>query len=196
MPNKYGYLIPSVDEANNKDGINAQNEIQNMQNGGYISYINQSIDGEAHSVDSSEPKYIHIGSFQGSPSIPVMSDLIDDEHDQSYIHPIDPDDPSLPISYGYHTWDGADDQATDGEINIVVSKAYEGILWKGDVLHMHYTGKLEDGTEFDSSIPRKEPFVFTLGTGQVIKGGDQGLLNMCDEEKRKLVILSDMGYGN
>ena len=37
-------------------------------------------------------------------------------------------------------------------------------------------GKLEDGTEFDSSIPRKEPFEFTLGSGQVIKGWDQGLL--------------------
>uniref|UniRef100_A0A8C4RJS8 peptidylprolyl isomerase n=2 Tax=Erpetoichthys calabaricus TaxID=27687 RepID=A0A8C4RJS8_ERPCA len=47
---------------------------------------------------------------------------------------------------------------------------------KGDVLHMHYTGKLEDGTEFDSSIPRNQPFTFTLGTGQVIKGWDQGLL--------------------
>ncbi|EDO40282.1 predicted protein, partial [Nematostella vectensis] len=67
---------------------------------------------------------------------------------------------------------------------------------KGDSLHMHYTGKLEDGTEFDSSIPRGEPFVFTLGTGQVIKGWDQGLLNMCAGEKRKLVIPSDMGYGD
>ncbi|KAI8785340.1 peptidyl-prolyl cis-trans isomerase FKBP2 [Biomphalaria glabrata] len=66
---------------------------------------------------------------------------------------------------------------------------------KGDVLHMHYTGKLEDGTEFDSSLTRNQPFVFTLGTGQVIKGWDQGLLNMCEEEKRKLVIPSDMGYG-
>uniref|UniRef100_H2Q3Z2 peptidylprolyl isomerase n=1 Tax=Pan troglodytes TaxID=9598 RepID=H2Q3Z2_PANTR len=40
---------------------------------------------------------------------------------------------------------------------------------KGDVLHMHYTGKLEDGTEFDSSLPQNQPFVFSLGTGQVIK---------------------------
>ncbi|XP_043931304.1 peptidyl-prolyl cis-trans isomerase FKBP2 [Protopterus annectens] len=47
---------------------------------------------------------------------------------------------------------------------------------KGDTLHMHYTGRLEDGTEFDSSIPRNQPFTFTLGTGQVIKGWDQGLL--------------------
>ncbi|KAF3835410.1 hypothetical protein F7725_027968 [Dissostichus mawsoni] len=54
---------------------------------------------------------------------------------------------------------------------------------KGDVLNMHYTGKLEDGTEFDSSIPRDRPFTFTLGTGQVIKGWDQGLLGMCEGEK-------------
>lgn len=65
----------------------------------------------------------------------------------------------------------------------------------GDRLSMHYTGTLDDGTEFDSSIPRNEPFVFTLGVGQVIKGWDQGLLNMCEGEKRKLVIPSDLGYG-
>uniref|UniRef100_A0A8C5HSY9 peptidylprolyl isomerase n=1 Tax=Gouania willdenowi TaxID=441366 RepID=A0A8C5HSY9_GOUWI len=63
---------------------------------------------------------------------------------------------------------------------------------KGDVLNMHYTGKLEDGTEFDSSIPRDRPFTFTLGTGQVIKGWDQGLLGMCEGEKRKLVIPSEL----
>jgi FK506-binding protein 2 len=66
---------------------------------------------------------------------------------------------------------------------------------KGDSLHMHYTGKLEDGTEFDSSIPRGQPLTFTLGSGQVIKGWDQGLLNMCAGEKRKLVIPPDLGYG-
>ncbi|XP_014875644.1 peptidyl-prolyl cis-trans isomerase FKBP2 isoform X1 [Poecilia latipinna] len=67
---------------------------------------------------------------------------------------------------------------------------------KGDVLNMHYTGKLEDGTEFDSSIPRGQPFTFTLGTGQVIKGWDQGLLGMCEGEKRKLVIPAELGYGD
>ncbi|XP_041038037.1 peptidyl-prolyl cis-trans isomerase FKBP2 isoform X1 [Carcharodon carcharias] len=66
---------------------------------------------------------------------------------------------------------------------------------KTDTLHMHYTGKLEDGSEFDSSIPRGQPFTFTLGTGQVIKGWDQGLLGMCEGEKRKLVIPSELGYG-
>ncbi|XP_065883502.1 peptidyl-prolyl cis-trans isomerase FKBP2-like [Dysidea avara] len=66
----------------------------------------------------------------------------------------------------------------------------------GDRLSMHYTGTLDDGTEFDSSLPRNEPFVFTLGVGQVIKGWDQGLLNMCEGEKRKLVIPPDLGYGD
>ncbi|XP_060890408.1 peptidyl-prolyl cis-trans isomerase FKBP2 [Labrus mixtus] len=67
---------------------------------------------------------------------------------------------------------------------------------KGDVLNMHYTGKLEDGAEFDSSISRDRPFTFTLGTGQVIKGWDQGLLGMCEGEKRKLVIPAELGYGD
>lgn len=67
---------------------------------------------------------------------------------------------------------------------------------KGDVLNMLYTGKLEDGTVFDSSISRDKPFTFTLGKGQVIKGWDQGLLGMCEGEKRKLVIPADLGYGD
>ncbi|CAH1791001.1 unnamed protein product [Owenia fusiformis] len=67
---------------------------------------------------------------------------------------------------------------------------------KGDKLHMHYTGTLEDGTEFDSSRTRNQLFTFTLGQGQVIKGWDQGLLGMCESEKRKLVIPSDLGYGS
>ncbi|KAK4305221.1 hypothetical protein Pmani_022873 [Petrolisthes manimaculis] len=66
---------------------------------------------------------------------------------------------------------------------------------RGDLLHMHYSGKLEDGTEFDSSYPRGQPLSFTLGSGQVIKGWDQGLIGMCEGEKRKLVIPSDLGYG-
>lgn len=49
---------------------------------------------------------------------------------------------------------------------------------RGDLLHIHYTGTLEDGTEFDSSLPRGEPFTFTLGSGQVIRGWDQGLMGL------------------
>jgi len=60
---------------------------------------------------------------------------------------------------------------------------------------MHYTGTLEDGTKFDSSLDRNDPFKFTLGVGQVIKGWDQGLINMCVGDKRKLRIPPHLGYG-
>lgn len=66
----------------------------------------------------------------------------------------------------------------------------------GDQLTMHYTGTLEDGTKFDSSVDRQQPFTFTLGQGQVIKGWDQGLVDMCVSEKRKLVIPPELGYGD
>ncbi|KAL6846821.1 hypothetical protein ACP4OV_024269 [Aristida adscensionis] len=66
---------------------------------------------------------------------------------------------------------------------------------KGDRVKVHYHGKLTDGTVFDSSYERGDPIEFELGTGQVIKGWDQGLLGMCVGEKRKLKIPSKLGYG-
>merc|ERR1711874_213574 len=65
----------------------------------------------------------------------------------------------------------------------------------GDVLHMHYTGTVLGGSEFDSSVKRGKPFTFPLGGGRVIKGWDQGLLDMCVGEKRKLTIPPELGYG-
>lgn len=67
---------------------------------------------------------------------------------------------------------------------------------KGNVLKMHYTGWLLDGTKFDSSRDRGDPFTFELGAGQVIKGFDQGLIDMCVGEKRKLTIPPHLGYGD
>ncbi|KAL7582905.1 peptidyl-prolyl cis-trans isomerase FKBP15-1 [Lactuca sativa] len=67
---------------------------------------------------------------------------------------------------------------------------------KGDRVKVHYRGKLTDGTVFDSSFERGDPIEFELGTGQVIKGWDQGLLGMCVGEKRKLKIPSKLGYGD
>jgi FKBP-type peptidyl-prolyl cis-trans isomerase len=65
----------------------------------------------------------------------------------------------------------------------------------GDTVRVHYTGRLLNGTKFDSSLDRNEPFEFTLGQGQVIKGWDEGVVGMKKSGKRRLTIPSDMGYG-
>lgn len=58
----------------------------------------------------------------------------------------------------------------------------------GDTVSMHYKGTLRDGSTFDSSYSRDEPFSFTLGSGEVIRGWDEGLLDMCIGEERKLTL--------
>ena len=66
----------------------------------------------------------------------------------------------------------------------------------GQNVEVHYTGWLENGTKFDSSHDRQEPFTFRLGAGEVIEGWDQGVAGMKVGGKRKLTIPSDLGYGD
>ena len=67
---------------------------------------------------------------------------------------------------------------------------------KFDILTVNYTGKLEDGTVFDSSKnPGRDPFPVTIGIGQVIKGWDEGIIGMKVGGTRTLTIPPEMGYG-
>jgi FKBP-type peptidyl-prolyl cis-trans isomerase len=66
----------------------------------------------------------------------------------------------------------------------------------GTTVSVHYTGWLENGKKFDSSVDRGQPFSFPLGAGRVIKGWDEGVQGMKIGGKRKLTIPSDLGYGS
>jgi len=65
----------------------------------------------------------------------------------------------------------------------------------GQEVTVHYTGTLEDGTKFDSSLDSGQPFKFKIGVGQVIRGWDEGVMTMKVGGKRKLVIPPLLGYG-
>ncbi|KAI9668459.1 MAG: hypothetical protein M1831_001213 [Alyxoria varia] len=67
---------------------------------------------------------------------------------------------------------------------------------EGDTVSMHYKGTLKDGSEFDSNQDDDEPFKFKLGAHEVIRGWEEGLLDMCPEERRKLTIPPQLAYGH
>jgi peptidylprolyl isomerase len=66
----------------------------------------------------------------------------------------------------------------------------------GNLVVVHYTGTLENGTKFDSSIDRGQPFRFPIGQGVVIKGWDEGVMNMKVGGERTLIIPAELGYGS
>ncbi|KAK0648845.1 hypothetical protein B0T16DRAFT_427823 [Cercophora newfieldiana] len=86
--------------------------------------------------------------------------------------------------------------ADDLKIDVTLPVECDRKSRKGDKIDVHYRGTLQsNGQKFDASYDRGQPFSFNLGGGQVIKGWDEGLLDMCIGEKRTLTIGPNYGYG-
>ena len=86
---------------------------------------------------------------------------------------------------------------TASGLKYVVTQEGEGDAkpQKGSTITAHYTGMLLDGSKFDSSVDRNEPFVTAIGVGQVIAGWDEAFVSMKKGEKRTLIIPPELGYG-
>jgi len=79
-------------------------------------------------------------------------------------------------------------------VDLVVGTGREAST--GDLVTVHYTGWLTNGTKFDSSVDRRDPFSFPIGSGKVIRGWDEGVAGMKVGGKRKLTIPPQLGYGS
>jgi len=92
--------------------------------------------------------------------------------------------------------EGTQPEATELQIETLQEGSGDQEVQSGNTIRVHYVGTLVDGTKFDSSIDRGEPFTFTAGVGQVIQGWDQGVLGMKVGEKRRLTIPANLAYGD
>lgn len=101
-----------------------------------------------------------------------------------------------PRNWGPFQQKSADDNKIQG-MKIETLKEGTGPEAKaGDLVTVHYVGTLENGTKFDSSVDRGQPFQFTLGQNMVIQGWELGVAGMKAGEKRKLTIPPELGYGS
>jgi FKBP-type peptidyl-prolyl cis-trans isomerase FkpA len=86
--------------------------------------------------------------------------------------------------------------AASGLRYIDVTEGEGAVAKSGDTAVVHYTGWLVDGTKFDSSVDRGQPYRFPLGAGRVIKGWDEGVAGMKVGGVRKLIVPAELGYGS
>jgi hypothetical protein len=108
------------------------------------------------------------------------------------------DKTQLPIAKDQENIYGTDEEANMDFDELKIETTEEGSgkqAEAGDEVSVHYVGTLKDGTKFDSSYDRGEPYTFVLGIGQVIDGWDEGIEGMRVGEKRRLEIPSSLGYG-
>ena len=131
----------------------------------------------------------HLGFGQRSTSvIPANSTLIFDIE----MHKVDP-----PIEIVPFDIEGKKQYSTESGLKYYVVREGKGAQPKiGETVDMHYTGYLQDGTIFDSSVKRGEPLPFTLGKNQVIKGWEEAAAMMNVGDKLRIILPSHLAYGN
>jgi len=99
--------------------------------------------------------------------------------------------------FGFYNEEKESMEKDTGPLKIKILKEGAGQgAQNGNTVFVHYTGTLENGMKFDSSLDRGRPFSFVLGSGQVIPGWEQGILGMKVGEKRKLTIAPELAYGS
>ena len=91
--------------------------------------------------------------------------------------------------------DGVEVTTSSGLQYVELTVGSGAIAQVGHTVIVHYTGRLENGKQFDSSVDRGQPFSFPLEAGRVIKGWDEGVQGMKVGGKRKLIIPANLGYG-
>ena len=87
-------------------------------------------------------------------------------------------------------------RTSSGLMYIILKEGNGATPTSGALVEVHYTGRLLDGTKFDSSVDRGQRFLFVVGTGRVIKGWDEAFLSMKKGEKRILIIPPGLAYGD
>ncbi len=87
-------------------------------------------------------------------------------------------------------------RTSSGLMYIILKEGNGATPASGSLVEAHYTGRLLDGTKFDSSVDRGKPFLFLVGRGEVIQGWDEAFLSMKKGEKRILIIPPGLGYGD
>ncbi|MFH1893140.1 MAG: FKBP-type peptidyl-prolyl cis-trans isomerase [Candidatus Zixiibacteriota bacterium] len=118
----------------------------------------------------------------------------------AYVSP-EPEKPAVPFEAarpaGNITYSTGDTVTTESGLKYVDVVVGPGLSpEKGQTCIMHYTGWLTDGTKFDSSRDREQPFEFPIGFGRVIRGWEEGIASMKVGGRRMLIIPSNLGYGS
>lgn len=135
------------------------------------------------------PADLAYGSTQ-RPGIPANSDLVFD------VEIMDIQPGPKPIEHQPFAIDGVEKQTTPSGLEYYIVEKSEGTKAEpGRMVKVHYAGYFEDGKMFDSSFERGEPIQLQLGAGQVIPGWDEGIALLKEGEKAKLVIPSNLAYG-